>query len=375
MRKTLWNVLIGVVVLALLVGCAAPAAAPAAPAAPAAEAPAAEAPAAEAPAAEAPAAEAPAAEAPAAEAPVLAEPFRVAVVLASTINDLSWSQSIMDSLKKLQEEFGADMFEIAYSENMFNVPDAAPAIRDYAEAGYDLVVAHGAQYGTTIFELAGDYPDTSFGWGTATNYGADEGLTNVFAFEPRAQEGGYVLGVIAAMISKARNIGVVGPVDAGDAKLHVDGFVAGVHSVDPDIKVNITFTGAFGDTALAAEAANTLINAGADVLTGSAQQVSGAVSVAKEKGVVWLGIQGDQSPLAPDTVMASVVYDWTGIIKQIMQLRSEGVNGGQVISLTLANGAQQLKYNDALPPDVKAAAEAAVAGIIDGSITITAEPR
>ena len=296
-------------------------------------------------------------------------------MLPSTINDLSWSQSIIDSLKELQAEMGEANFEIAYSENMWNVPDAAPAIRDYAEAGYDLVIAHGAQYGTTLFELAGDYPDTSFAWGTATNFGADQGLTNVFAFEPRADQGGYVLGVIAATISEARNVGVVGPVDAGDAKLHVDGFVAGVHAVDPDIKVNVTFTGAFGDTALAAEAANTLINAGADVLTGSAQQVSGAVSVANESGVPWLGIQGDQSPLAPETVLASDVYYWNDIIKQIMQLRSEGTNGGQVLQLTLENGAQSMRYADGLSAEAKAAADAAVQGIIDGSITITPEPR
>ena len=363
MRKTLWNVLLGVVVLALLAGCAAPVAAPAAPAA-------------EAPAAEAPAADATAAPPEeAAPADAAAEAFSVAVVLPSTINDLSWSQSIIDSLNVLQAELGEENFKIAYSENMWNVPDAAPAIRDYAEAGYDLVIAHGAQYGTTLFELAGDYPDTSFAWGTATNYGADEGLTNVFAFEPRADQGGYVLGVIAAALSSARNVGVVGPVDAGDAKLHVDGFVAGVHAVDPDIKVNVTFTGAFGDTALAAEAANTLINAGADVLTGSAQQVSGAIGVAKDKGVPWLGIQGDQSPLAPDVVMASAVYDWTDIIKQIMALRAAGTNGGQVIQLTLENGAQTMQYADSLPAEAKAAADAAVQGIIDGSITITPEPR
>jgi basic membrane protein A len=197
MRKTLWSVLIGVLVIAMLAACAAPAAAPAAPAV---EAPAA--------ATAAPVEEAAPADAAPAEGAM--DPFRVAVVLPSTINDLSWSQSIIDSLNALQEEMGADNFEIAYSENMWNVPDAAPAIRDYAEAGYDLVIAHGAQYGTTLFELAGDYPDTSFAWGTATNYGADEGLTNVFAFEPRADEGGYVLGVIAATVSEARNIGVVG---------------------------------------------------------------------------------------------------------------------------------------------------------------------
>ena len=116
---------------------------------------------------------------------------------------------------------------------MFNVTDAAAAIRDYADSGYNLVIGHGAQYGTSLFEIAPDYPDTSFAWGTTTNTGADEGVTNVFAYEPRAEEGGYVTGVLAANLTEAGIIGLVGPVDAGDAKLHVDGFVAGVRDTDP----------------------------------------------------------------------------------------------------------------------------------------------
>lgn len=81
---------------------------------------------------------------------------------------------------------GADVLEIAYSENMWNVTDAAPALRDYADAGFDIVFAHGAQYGTTIMEIAPEFPETSFAWGTTTNFGAEEGLTNVFAYEPPA---------------------------------------------------------------------------------------------------------------------------------------------------------------------------------------------
>ena len=223
------------------------------------------------------------------------DPVRIAIVMPSTITDLSWSQSIYDGVVELQNHYGEDVVEIAYTENMFNVTDAASAIRDYADAGFNLVLAHGAQYGTSLFEIAPDFPETSFAWGTATNTGEDEGVENVFAYEPRAEEGGYVLGVMAANLTESNIIGLVGPVDAGDAKLHVDGFVAGVADTDPDIQMNISFTGSFGDTALAAEAANTHISAGADVLTGSSQQVVGAIGVAKEKGIPWLGIHSDQS--------------------------------------------------------------------------------
>jgi hypothetical protein len=88
---------------------------------------------------------------------------------------------------------------------------------------------------------------------------------------------------------------------------------AGVKATDPDTEVNVTYTGSFGDTALAAEAANTHIKAGADVLTGSAQQVVGAIGVAAENaGVYWFGSQSNQTSLAPNIVVMNQVYDWTG---------------------------------------------------------------
>jgi basic membrane protein A len=303
------------------------------------------------------------------------EPVRIALVMPSTTTDLAWSQSMYDSLIQLQEVYGEENFEIVYTENMFNVTDAAAAIRDYADSGYNLVIAHGAQYGTSIFELANDFPDTSFAWGTSTNFGQEEGITNVFAYEPRAEQGGYVSGVLAAQLTESGVIGLVGPVDAGDAKLHVDGFVAGVRDTDPDIQMNISFTGSFGDTALAAEAANTHIQAGADVLTGSSQQVAGAIGVAKEAGVPWLGIQADQSPLAPDIVVATVLYDWRPTLLEMITSQQAGEMGGKVLQLTLENGGQTMIYADSLPAEAVEAAKAAEQGIIDGSIEIVADPR
>ena len=303
------------------------------------------------------------------------EPVRIALVMPSTTTDLAWSQSMYDSLVVLQEHYGAENFEIAFSENMFNVTDAAAAIRDYADDGFNLIIAHGAQYGTSLFEIAPDFPETSFAWGTTTNTGADEGVTNVFAYDPRLEQGGYVSGVLAAHLTESGIIGLVGPVDAGDAKLHVDGFVAGVRDTNPDVQVNVSFTGSFGDTALAAEAANTHLAAGADVLTGSAQQVVGAIGVAKDAGIPWMGVQADQSSLAPDSVVATVFYDWVPTLLAMISANQAGEYGDQVFQLTLENGGQRMIYADSLPADAVEAAQAAEAGIIDGSIEIVPEPR
>jgi basic membrane protein A len=210
---------------------------------------------------------------------------------------------------------------------------------------------------------------------TSTDTGADQGITNVFAYEPRGDEGGYVSGALAAKLTEDKVIGLVGPVDAGDDKLHVDGFLAGVKATDPDVQVNVSFTGSFGDTALAAEAANVQVNAGADVLTGSSQQVVGAIGVAKDKGIPWIGIQADQSPIAPDTVVATALYDWKNLLLDMIKSHQSGELGGKVLQLTFKNGGIRMIYGDKLPEEAVAAAQATEAGLVDGSITIVAEPR
>jgi basic membrane lipoprotein Med (substrate-binding protein (PBP1-ABC) superfamily) len=298
-------------------------------------------------------------------------PFRVAVVMPSAINDLAFSQSMYDALVKVQNEMGKDNFEIAYSDNLFVVEDAASAIRDYASKGYDLIIAHGSQYGASLQEIAPDFPETSFAWGTA---GDTMGLPNVFAYEALSQEGGYVNGVMAAALSKTNTLGVVGPIEVGDAKLYVDGFTAGAKATKPDIQVNVNYIGSFSDVALASEAAQTHAKAGADVLTGTAQMVVGAIGVAEENNIPWFGTQSNQTSLAPTVVVASQVYDWTVLLDQMIDQIKKGTYGGTAYAITLKNDGLLIEFNDAynLPAEVKALGEEAIKGIKDGSITVNA---
>ncbi|MCK4977835.1 MAG: BMP family protein [Anaerolineales bacterium] len=296
-------------------------------------------------------------------------PFRVAVVMPSPINDLAFSQSMYDALVVIQNEMGEENFEIAYSDSMFVVDDAAAALRDYATQGYDLIIAHGSQYGASLQEIAPDFPETSFAWGTA---GDTFGIPNVFAYEAFAQEGGYVNGVMAAALSESGTTGVVGPIEVGDAKLYVDGFTAGAKATQPDIKVNVNYIGSFSDVALASEAAQTHVKAGADGLTGTAQMVVGAIGVAEEAGVPWFGTQANQTSLAPSIVVASQVYDWTVALDEMIKLIDQGTYGGSAYVLTLENGGLLIEYNDGydLPADVKTLAEDTIQGIKDGSIKV-----
>ncbi len=297
-----------------------------------------------------------------------AEAFKIAIVAPSAANDLAFTQSIVDAVNVIKGEMGLADSDIQITDGTFNIDDAAGAIRAYADSGVDLVIAHGSQYGGSLEEIAPDFPDTSFAWGTAAD---TKGLSNVFAYEAASDEGGYVMGVMGAALSQSGTIGIVGPVEVGDAKLYVDGYKAGVLAQNPDANVLVNYIDSFSDMALASEAAQAISANGADVMSGTAQMVVGAVGVAKDQGILWFGTQANQTSLAPEIVVASQVYHWEVVLREIIAKVQAGTLGGEQFVIDLANGGEVIEYNDAydLPADVKTLAEETIAGIIDGSIS------
>jgi basic membrane protein A len=137
------------------------------------------------------------------------------------------------------------------------------------------------------------------------------------------------------------------------------------------VVVNSTWTGSFSDVALMTEAANTHIASGADILTGSSQSVVGSIGAAQSAGdVLWFGTQADQQSLAPKLVVASQLYDWVGIVKDMIAKHKAGTLGGEAFTLHLSNDGLKIVYGAgySLPADVKTAADAAIAGIKAGGI-------
>ena len=152
----------------------------------------------------------------------------------------------------------------------------------------------------------------------------------------------------------------------------------GVKAINPDADVRIAYTGSFGDLVAAAEIARTHIKAGADILTGSAQQTVGALNVTKEfDNVFWLSTDMDQSSLSPNTVLAAQAYNFKMIVETMLKKRAEGVLGGEHLELSFANGGLELVYNEALSGEItdemKAKVEEAKQQIIDGTLEISLE--
>ena len=289
-----------------------------------------------------------------------AEPLRAAVVTPSAENDLAFSQSIVDALHRM--EAAGLLSEVAVSPGVFIVEDAGLALRDYAEDGYDLVIAHGSQYGSLLEAIAPDFPDTAFAWGTSVQ---TFGQPNISAYTTSSDEGGYVMGLMAAELAGGSPVGIIGPIEVGDAKLYVDGFRAGVEAGGGT--ANSVYTDSFADVQLAAEAAQSFIDNGAAVLTGTAQMTVGAIGVARENGIPWFGTQSNQTTVGPEIVVANQVYRWDVVLDDLVADIQAGTYGGSSYEINFANGGLVIEYNDAydLPADVRAIGDAAVASFMD----------
>ena len=133
------------------------------------------------------------------------------------------------------------------SENQFVVDDAANVMRRYAAKGYDLIIAHGSQYGGTVEQLAPKYPEGLLRLGHCRrDLRAPERLRVSGEFERRWVRAGRHGSDCSA---RSKVIGVIGPIAVGDAKLYVDGFKAGALATNPEGTVRVGYTGSFSDPA------------------------------------------------------------------------------------------------------------------------------
>ena len=135
---------------------------------------------------------------------------------------------MVEGLKAVQKKMGEGNVEIAISEKLGRAVDAGAATRQYASQSFDIVIAHGSQYQSVLPEIAKDFPKTTFAYGTGF-----QTAPNIFAYDPQAQDGGYLLGILAAKMTKSGVIGIVGPVEAGDAVKYNYGVQQGANKDQP----------------------------------------------------------------------------------------------------------------------------------------------
>lgn len=232
-----------------------------------------------------------------------AKPLRVGIVLSTGgLGDKSFNDSAYKGLEKAKEDLG---IEFKYVE------PASPAedeefLRQYADADYDLIIATGFQMTEAAKAVAADYPDLKFAM-------IDDviDLPNVKSLTFKEEEGSFLVGALAAMMSKTGTIGFVGGMENPLIKKFQVGYEQGAKYVNPKIKVLSVYTtgpNPFNDPVRGKENAISEINQGADVVYHAAGGTGiGVIDAAKEKGVYAIGVDSDQDGVAPGTVLTSMI--------------------------------------------------------------------
>lgn len=282
--------------------------------------------------------------------------LKVALILPGKADDVSFNQSMYEGMMKVADEY-KDKIEVKVVEEVYEVADIEPALMDFASEGYDLIFGHGFQFMEPIIKVAEKYPNTFFAHGCGYKT-----LDNTCVYDVHLQNGGYLMGILAASITKSGKVGLIGGGDVAEIYRGHEGFKYGAKKINPNIEIQEIYTGDWTDSAGAKEAAISMYDSGVDIIWHSGDGIGlGTVEAAKEKNQLVLGNIADQSKLAPDNVLSGVIYDWDAVIKGIIDdiLNNNFTNRKEKFYWIETGGAGGLRYadfgklSDMVPQDVK----------------------
>jgi len=292
--------------------------------------------------------------------------YKIVLILPGPINDQSWNATNYSGLVACNDELGTNM---EYIENV-QASDYESTFRNYAERGYDLIMAAGTQFDEAANKVASSYPDTTF---CVVNGMISKGA-NVAPIFPKEFEASYLAGIIASYVTQNGNIASVGgfPNKAMVDLLDVyDKTVASYAKKNRniDVKAVRAYANSWSDVALGKQMAETMIDNGADTLFFYANQVGlGAIQAAKEKGAKFIGFSSNQNDIAPGTVVASIGFDFASFYKWAVSQYLAGTLEGKVNMAGLKEGLYIPYYTDAISDDVKKAVEEGTKNAIAGNV-------
>jgi len=297
-----------------------------------------------------------------------ADSFKVALLTPGDVNDQGWNQLAYEGLQAVKEKLGA---QTAHQVTKTSA-DQLPALRDLADQGYDLILAHGFEYGDRVKEIAPKYPDTKF----VVMGGNVQQAPNVATLVPKLEDTTYLLGMAAGGMTKSNVVGLIGGMKLPVISSTFDAFEKGAKAVNPKVKVLTNYVGNFEDQNAAREAARGQIAQGADLIFHNADQAGkGLFAAVKDTpGVLVFGSNRDQNEVVPDKVLASAVIEIPKAFVEIAQAVQNGTFEPKFYLLDLKSGDVAVHWNpklkDKVPPALMQKIEAAAAKIKSGELKI-----
>ena len=295
--------------------------------------------------------------APATEEPAMSGKF--AVITSGPKDDNSWNEAAWNGAEALK----AKGVEVAFSERIAE-GDEERILREYADQGFNMIVAHSFGYQDGVFKVAADYPDVNFAWAGGIGH-TDK---NVGDYDQPFFEPAYLAGVVAGYVSESGTLGYLAGFDVPVCHAMGQAFLAGARTVNPDVKLISTAAGSWEDVAAAKEAALAQADAGVDFWIECGEGPAlGAIEAAKEVGGYVTGFVGDMSENGPDVVLTSIVWNLEPLFSKMMEQTTDGTfdNPFYKMGISDGSGSMYLAYNDALKDKIPAEAMDAVKSVLE----------
>ncbi len=304
-----------------------------------------------------------------AAAPAKAEPLKIAFAYIGPVGDGGWTFAHDNGRKAVEKEFG-DKVATSFVEKVPESADAERVFRDLAGQGAKLIFGTTFGYMEPMLKVAADHKDVKFEH--ATGYKTAD---NLRTYDSRTYEGAYMAGVIAGGMSKAGTLGVVGSIPIPEVIRNINSFTLGARSVNPKVRTKVVWVNEWFNPPKETEAAQSLINQGADVLFQNTDSSAVLQTAGKNKKFAF-GWDSDMTAYAPEAHLASAIIDWGPYYIKATRDALEGKwQGNQGAWWGVKEGAIDIvSISDKVPAELKDRVLKVKAGLKDGSYVIWKGP-
>lgn len=296
----------------------------------------------------------------------------IAIVAPEQGTDFGWNQQGVEGARAAAKAKG---LKFTAAQGM-GYGDIRPTLRELADDGAGLIIAHAGGYATEAAEVAEE---------TKTHMALNNrGMRKpplISDYTLSGETGGYLAGVLAAKMTKTKIIGIVVSSESATWNSQSSGFAQGVKSVDPAITLRYAIIGpkAYSDVAGARRVTESVIAANADIIFGQGNgssfgMIQAVETVKSPSGAkVWfIDVVGDKTSIDKGALLSSIVWDFTPVFSAMIDDIKADKFGTRAYSLSLADDSLHLLKSPHIPADVWTSVMAVRDDIIGGKVKVEA---
>jgi basic membrane protein A and related proteins len=296
------------------------------------------------------------------------EPLKAAWVYVGPVGDGGWTFAHDLGRKAVEAEFG-DKVKTSFVEKVPEGADAERVIRDLAAQGNKVIFATSFGFMESMLKVAAEFPDVKFEH--ATGY---KRADNMRIYDAKFYEDAYQAGIIAGAVTKSNTLGFVASFPIPEVLRNINGFTLGAQSVNPKVKTKVVWVNSWFDPPKESEAAQSLINAGADVLLQNTDSPA-VLQTAEKNGKHAFGWDSDMSDKAPKAHLASCIANWGPYYKKAVKDVLDGTWTAERTVWGVKEGQNELvKIADIVPAAAKAKVEEVKAKMKSGEFEVFSGP-